>query len=70
MGPFKDAEIPLTQVKQADDTQNIEQLYGDEAQYYGEAFLAPACRESQNPRNEHDGGFDTIAARFNGNGEP
>ena len=49
MGPLEDLRIPLAQVEQADDAQYVQQLYGDEAQYYGRGLFGASWQGKPEP---------------------
>ena len=57
--------VPLTQVEEADDPDQVEALYRDKPRQNAHQFVEPGRRKGQDGGNQDYGRFNSVAARKN-----
>ena len=62
MEPLKDGVVPLAQIKERDDADDIQSLHKKEAGEDGKWLCEWRRGKGHDARNEHDRGFNPIAA--------
>src|SRR5438094_161149 len=61
MRPFEDVAIPLSEIEQADHTDDVQALHSDNAGSEPHEPVRPWRRKCKDRRNQDDRGFDTVA---------
>src|SRR5690554_4381512 len=69
MRPLEGGHVPLAEVKQADDTHDIDGMQGNQADRHTQQAAFPAARKGHDGGKQDDTGFDTVAARLDGDGK-
>src|SRR5213080_1107581 len=67
--PLKHAEIPLAQIEEAYDSNDVEPLHRDNAERQTEKLAIPRRGKRKNRGDEHDRGFDSVAPCLDGDRE-
>src|SRR5690554_6684076 len=64
MRPLEGGHVPLAEVKQADDTHDVDGMQGNQADGHAQQAAFPAARKGHDGGKQNNAGFDTVAARL------